>query len=243
MRIRLMLFLVLHALTTWGWQLLFAMGSVVMLLEVYNIDFLLEIIISILMTSQLVLESFITIRVVFYLLEVTASLLLILMTHNKWGVFLVPTTFPLFRRMLAQTTGVILISCLINWGIILLFLLFIAPPVHTNIRLFIIDRCGAWVSRARRLLVLLVLFLYQLSLVVYCSILLVVNNQVASRATRAWPHNFGIVGLLLVDEHIANFPFVFAHHLSGVVCQEYVIVTSIYVHRICTCSVLAWPLL
>ena len=54
-----------------------------MLLEVYNIDFLLEIIISILMTSQLVLESFITIRVVFYLLEVTASLLLILMTHNK----------------------------------------------------------------------------------------------------------------------------------------------------------------
>ena len=52
-----------------GLQLLFAMR---LLLEVDDIDFL-ELMISVLMASHLVLDSIITIRIIFWLLEVMAS--------------------------------------------------------------------------------------------------------------------------------------------------------------------------
>ena len=221
-----------------GLQLLFAMR---LLLEVDDIDFL-ELMISVLMASHLVLESIITIRIIFWLLEVMASLLLILMVHNKC-VFLVPSsTFPFFRRM-THITGVVLISCLSRDILLFLFFNFTIAPIKTSIRLFIIDRRSTRVSRPRGLLILLMLLINHLSLMVasYSIVLLVVNDMVPTRAARAWLHNLCI--LLLVDEDIAYFSFVSAHDFSCVFCQEDIIVTSIYVHWICSCSELAWPLL
>ena len=123
-------------------QLLFAMR---LLLEADDIDFL-ELMISVLMASHLVLESIITIRIIFWLLEVMASLLLILMVHNKC-VYLVPSsTFPFLRRM-GHTTGVVLISCLSRDILLFLFFNFTIAPINTDIRLFIIDRRSARVSR------------------------------------------------------------------------------------------------